>query len=129
MCEAFLNRYAGDRFEAHSAGLEPSRLNPLVIEAMAEIDFDISRNRTKSVFDIWRSDQTSRYVIAVCDREAAEKCPIFPGIATRLQWPFQDPARVTGGREENLRMVRRIRDEIGSTNQDWPASLRQEMRA
>ena len=34
MAEAFLNQICGDDFEAHSAGLEPGKLNPLAIEAM-----------------------------------------------------------------------------------------------
>ena len=84
MSEAFLNYYAVDRFDAQSAGLEPGELNPLVVESMVEIGIDISQNRTKSVFDIWKSGELFKYVIAVCDAEAAEKCPIFPGPTPRL---------------------------------------------
>ncbi len=47
MCEAFLKRYAGERFNVQSAGLEPGKLNPLVVQAMAEIGVDISNNETK----------------------------------------------------------------------------------
>ena len=54
MSEALLKHYAGDRFDAQSAGLEPGELNPLAVEAMAEIGIDISRNKTKSVFEIWK---------------------------------------------------------------------------
>jgi arsenate reductase len=123
MCEALLNRYAAERFDVQSAGLQPGELNPLVVEVMAEISIDISRNKTKSVFRIWRSGHIFRYLIAVCDKEAAEKCPLFPGIVTRLHWPFPDPARVTGTHEEKLEKVRRIRDEIAAKIQDWLASL------
>ncbi len=38
MAEAFLNRLAGDRFEAESAGIEPGGSTP---EAMREISMDI----------------------------------------------------------------------------------------
>ncbi len=41
MCEAFLKHYAGDRFDAHSAGLEPGKLNPLAVEVMAEIGIEV----------------------------------------------------------------------------------------
>jgi arsenate reductase len=126
MCEAFLNRYAGDRFAAQSAGLEPGELNPLVVKAMAEIGYDISKNQTKSAFSVWRSGNIFQYVIAVCDKEAAEKCPIFPGTVTRLHWPFPDPAKVTGTYAEKLEKVRCIRDEIGSKIQDWLAALPKE---
>lgn len=123
MCEAFLKRYAGERFDVQSAGLEPGKLNPLVVQAMAEIGIDISNNKTKDVFRIWRGGQIFQYVIAVCDKEAAEKCPIFPGIVTRLHWPFPDPAKVTGTPQQRLEEVRRIRDEIAAKVQDWLASL------
>jgi arsenate reductase (thioredoxin) len=123
MCEAFLKHYADDRFEAQSAGLEPGTLNPMVVEVMAEIGIDISRNKTKSVFDVWKSGEAFQYVIAVCDAESAEKCPIFPGITKRLHWPFHDPSKVTGSYEQKLQKVREIRDEIASKIQDWLASL------
>jgi arsenate reductase (thioredoxin) len=123
MCEAFLRRYAGHRFDVRSAGLKPGELNPLVVEAMAEIGIDISKNKTKSVFSIWRSGQVFEYVIAVCDKESAEKCPIFPGLTKRLHWPFHDPSKVTGTYEQKLQTVREIRDEIASKVQVWLASL------
>ncbi len=129
MCEAFLKHYADDRFDAQSAGLEPGELNPLVVEAMAEIGIDISQNKTTSVFDVWRRGEVFQYVIAVCDKEAAEKCPIFPGLTKRLHWPFHDPSKVSGTYEEKLQKVREIRDEIASKIQDWLASLPVEQSA
>ena len=129
MSEAFLKHYAGDRFDGQSAGLEPGELNPLVVEAMAEIGIDISQNKTKSVFDIWKSGELFQYVISVCDEESAEKCPIFPGPTTRLHWSFHDPLRVTGSHEQKLQKVREIRDAIASKIQDWLASLPVEQTA
>ena len=42
MAEAFLKQMAGDRFEVESAGLEPGKLNPIVVEVMKEVGLDIS---------------------------------------------------------------------------------------
>jgi arsenate reductase len=123
MCEALLKHYGNGRFDAQSAGLDPGDLNPLAVEAMAEIGIDISQNKAKSVFEVWKSGEAFQYVIAVCDAESAEKCPIFPGIATRLHWPFHDPSKVTGTHEQKLQEVREIRDEIAAKIQDWLASL------
>jgi arsenate reductase (thioredoxin) len=123
MCEALLKHYADDRFDAQSAGLEPGKLSPMVVEVMAEIGIDISRNKTKSVFDVWKSGEAFQYVVAVCDAESAEKCPIFPGITKRLHWPFHDPSKITGTREQKLQKVRDIRDQIAARVQDWLASL------
>jgi arsenate reductase len=123
MCEAFLKYYAADRFDAQSAGLEPGELNSLVVEVMAEIGIDISQNKTKSVFETWKRGEVFQYVIAVCDTESAEKCPIFPGVTKRLHWPFRDPSKVTGTYDQKLQKVREIREEIASKVQDWLASL------
>jgi arsenate reductase len=59
MAEAFVNQLCGDEWEAQSAGLEPGKLNPLVIEAMREEGIDISSNATKSVADICRRGSSS----------------------------------------------------------------------
>src|SRR4029077_4493212 len=123
MCEAFLKYYAGDRFDAQSAGLEPGELNSLVVEVMAEIGIDISQNKTKSVFETWKRGEAFQYVIAVCDAESAEKCPIFPGVTQRLHWPFHAPSKVTGTYQQKWQKVREIRYEIASKVQDWLASL------
>ncbi len=47
MAEAFLNQLAGDKFFAESAGFEPGKLNPIVVEAMKEVNIDISKNEHK----------------------------------------------------------------------------------
>ena len=112
MAEAFLNLACPDYFEAHSAGLEPGTLNPLAVEAMAEIRIDISKKKTQAVFDVFKSGELFPYVITVCDESSAEKCPIFPGVTKRLHWSFPDPAALTGSHKERLEGTRKIRDQI-----------------
>lgn len=112
MAEAFLNQLAGDRFEAQSAGLEPGNLNPLAVEAMREIGVDISGNKTKDVFSMFKQGVIFNYVITVCDGANAERCPIFPGITQRLHWGFPDPSALQGSWEERLAEIRKIRDQI-----------------
>jgi arsenate reductase len=112
MAEAFLNTRGGGRFVASSAGLEPGTLNSLAVEVMKEVGIDISQNSTKSVFDIYKSGALFGYVIAVCDAEAAQRCPTFPGITRTLIWSFPDPASFTGTREERLAKTRDVRDAI-----------------
>ncbi len=112
MAEAFLNLLGGDRFEAESAGLEPGALNSAAVEAMKEIDIDISHNKTKDVFDFYKKGKLFYYVITVCDEARAEKCPVFAGITRRLHWSFEDPSNFEGDYEERLAKMRIIRDEI-----------------
>ena len=122
MAEAFLNKICGDHFEAHSAGLEPGKLNLLAVEAMREIGIDISHKQTQSVFDVFKSGPAAAgfaYVITVCDETSAERCPIFPGVAKRLHWSFADPAALTGRREECLAGTRKIRDQIRLRVEMW----------
>ena len=119
MAEAFLNQICGEHFEARSAGLEPGRLNPIVVEAMQEIGVDISGNRTKAVFDFVRSGESFAYVITVCDETSAERCPIFPGITRRLHWGFVDPSSFQGTHEEKLARTREVRDAIKAKIENW----------
>jgi arsenate reductase len=119
MAEAFLNEICGDDFEAHSAGLEPGKLNPLAVEAMREIGIDISRKQTQSVSEAVESGEGFSYVITVCDESSAERCPVFPGEAKRLHWSFPDPSALTGSHDERLAGTRRIRDQIRARIQMW----------
>ena len=119
MAEAFLNQICGDDFEAHSAGLEPGKLNPVVAAAMAEVGLDISTNHTKSVFDMFKSGKMFAYAITVCDEASAERCPIFPGITKRLHWGFPDPSSFRGSPEEILQKTREVRDSIKRRIEEW----------
>ena len=112
MAEAFLSKSGGDLFEAESAGLEPGKLNPYVVEVMQETGIDISKNGTQSVFDLLKQGKTYDAVITVCDGANAENCPVFPGVAKRIGWSFPDPSKFTGTKEEILGQTRTVRDEI-----------------
>lgn len=123
MAEAFLNQICGEAFEAHSAGLEPGTLNPLVVAAMRELGIDISGNQTKWVFDFIKSGKMFAYVITVCDETSAERCPIFPGVTTRLHWSFPDPSAFPGTYEEKLARTREVRDAIKEKIEQWCAEV------
>jgi arsenate reductase len=83
-----------------------------VIEVLNELGIDISKNQTQRVFDVWNSGQMFQFVVTVCSEADAEGCPIFPGVTTRLHWPFDDPSKFTGRHEEKLERTRRVRDQI-----------------
>jgi len=112
MAETFLNYYGNGRFEAESAGIEKGKLNPYVIQAMKEVRIDISKNQTKEVFGFFKQGKSYDAVITVCEKEAAEKCPVFPGRGKKIQWSFPDPSKFTGTQEEVLARVCKVRDEI-----------------
>jgi arsenate reductase len=53
---------------------------------------DISKNQTKGIFDTYKSGKSFAYVITVCGQNSSGQRPIYPGIATRLEWNFPDPS-------------------------------------
>ncbi|QAT17548.1 low molecular weight phosphatase family protein [Candidatus Velamenicoccus archaeovorus] len=119
MAEAFLKQMAPDRFDVESAGLEPGKLNPIVVEVMKEAGVDISQNKTKSVFDFYKQGKQYDYVITVCDESQSGRCPAFPGSGRRLHWGFDDPAAFEGAYDEKLEKTRTIRDQIKQKIKDW----------
>ena len=118
MGEGLLRHDAGDRFEVCSAGTHPSRVRPEAIKVMQEIGMDISNQRSKSVVEF--EGEQFDYVLTVCD-QARESCPIYPGHGQRLHHAFTDPAAVQGSEEERLDAFRKVRDQIRSYLQHFPA--------
>ena len=119
MAEAFLKQMAGDKFEVESAGLEPGKLNLIVVEVMKEVGIDISQNKTKSVFDFYKQGKQYDYVITVCDESQSGACPMFPGKGERLHWGFDDPSGFQGIWEEKLEKTREVRDKIKHRIIEW----------
>jgi arsenate reductase len=108
MAEGILNAFYGDRYEGYSAGVTPTKVNPYVVKAMAEIGIDISRNRSKSIEEF--RGENFNYVVTVCNG-AREACPFFPGEEI-IHKSFEDPSQFKGSEEEILKQVKRVRDEI-----------------
>ncbi len=115
MAEAFLNKYGQGAFEAESAGIEPGQLNANVVTVMTEMGFDLHGKPTQSVFSLVNKGRQYDAVITVCDREAAEQCPVFPGLVRRIAWSFEDPSSFSGERDEILARTRLVRDSIEQT--------------
>jgi arsenate reductase len=118
MAEAFLKRYAGDTFDVQSAGLEPKGINPCTVRVMAEVGYDMSGHRSKSLRE-FMGHTHSRYVITVCGHADAY-CP--QGLwssGQKLHWPFDDPAAFVGSDEEKLAQFRLIRDQIDQKILAW----------
>jgi arsenate reductase len=116
MAEGFLRALGGDRLDVESAGTEATRVHPLAIRVMDEVGIDL-RAHTSKTLDRFL-DERWDYVITVCD-SANERCPLFPGAATRLHWSFDDPSAVTGAEAERLAGFRRVRDEIRARLREW----------
>ena len=109
MAEGIMNYYFGNRYEAKSAGVEVSKVNPFAIEVMKEIGIDISHHYSKHANKFL--NETFDFIITVCDH-AKEHCPYFPGGKIYIHKSFEDPSSAKGTEEEKRAVFRRIRDEI-----------------
>lgn len=117
MAEAWLRKLAGESFEVYSAGLEPHGVNPYTIKVMEELGIDMSKHRSTHL-DEYKGKIDFDFLITVCGN-ADERCPLFPGMGTRLHWPFEDPAKFVGPESEKLAAFREVRDQIKSRIESW----------
>lgn len=121
MAEAFLGEFARGRFEAYSAGLNPSDINPYTRRVMEEIGFNLDGQFSKGVEE-YLGKVNFGYLITVCDH-AEQNCPTtFLGISHRLHWSFEDPAAFEGSDQEKLAKFRQVRDLIKQRVEGWLAA-------
>ena len=116
MAEAFLKKYAGDRYEVFSAGLGPGPMNPLTTMVMEEKGISMRDHYSKGIDGFLGYD--FGFVIIVCSKAEAV-CPVFSDPCIRLYWPFDDPEDAKGSEEEKLVKFREIRDQIDAKIKQW----------
>jgi len=108
IAEGLLNSMYGSSYEAFSAGIEKTKVNPYTVEVMKEIGIDLSKHYSKTI----NKFQTQEFdiVVTVCDN-ARETCPFFPGKKV-IHKNFKDPSNVEGNIDKILSAFRKTRDEI-----------------
>jgi len=122
MAEGLLRAMHGDEYEAYSAGVAATSVDPRAILVMKEMGIDIFGQRSKTSQEF--GDIIFDLAVTVCD-QALQGCPIC---STKLELPsklpkarevthrsFEDPSAATGSEDEQLEAFRRVRDEI----KDW----------
>jgi arsenate reductase (thioredoxin) len=101
MAAALLDHQAAGRVRVTSAGSQPAaQLNPAVVQAMAEIGLDISREFPKPL-----TNDKVQAADVVITMGCGDTCPVYPG-QRHLDWDLPDPAGL------DLPAVRPIRDDI-----------------
>jgi arsenate reductase (thioredoxin) len=125
MAEGLLRAKAGDLFEVLSAGTEPAaNVNPFAIAAMREIGIDIGAARPKHLRE-FLGRVPVRHLITVCD-DADRQCPsTWPGVASRVHWPIEDPAAFRGDEDATRAKFRAVREELSHRLDRWLAEQRQ----
>ena len=123
MAEGILRHIAGDLLEVQSAGSDPAGyVHPLAIEALKEMEIDISGHTSKHLSRFLEEDIDT--VITVCGNADAA-CPMFPGQMNRHHWGFEDPPKAVRPGETEMDAFRRIRDEIAKVFGAFAAGYRQ----
>jgi arsenate reductase len=101
MAAGWLQHRAGGTVDVRSAGSAPAdTINPVAVEAMAEVGVDIVAEQPKVL-----TPDAVRAADVVVTMGCGDECPWFPG--TRYEdWVLEDPAG------QDIEVVRRVRDEI-----------------
>ena len=101
MAAGFLKHATENKVKVFSAGSKPGKeLNPMAVEAMAEIGIDIAQH-TPMIFD----ERLMKEVDIVITMGCGDACPILPGKSYQ-DWQLDDPA------DQKIEKVREIRDLI-----------------
>lgn len=109
MAEGLLKHICQNKYNIYSAGTKPSIIRSEAIKALAEVDIDISNNRSKSINEF--AEEKIDFVLTVCDN-AKESCPYFPARTKIIHHSFEDPADIEGDEETRVNGFRKVRDEI-----------------
>lgn len=92
MAEGMAKKALADRFEVHSAGIQPMPMNPLAVKTMGEVGIDISQQKSKSINQVpWKEMDI---IVTLCNT-SAKSLPALPATVQRLHWPVPDPVTMT----------------------------------
>ncbi|MEI6701129.1 MAG: arsenate reductase ArsC [Actinomycetota bacterium] len=112
MAAAFARTLGSDNVIVYSAGSAPGeQLNPAVVEAMAEVGIDISREAPKRL-----TEEMGLQANVIITMGCGDACPVYPG-KKYLDWELQDSAG------QSVEVVRAIRDDIRNRVADLLAEL------
>lgn len=120
MAEVLLRRLGGDRFEVCSAGFEPQPIARGAVQAMQEIDIDLTAWRSKHVNEFL--DRQFDHVVVLCGHDR-HFCPDFPHDKDTLIWICDEPTEATGDEDKQLAVFRDTRDQLQAMIQAWLDAL------
>lgn len=126
MAEGLLRNIYGEKYDVHSAGTNPTNINPLAVKALAELGIDASKQHSKGLDEFSKTEID--LTVAVCQSSAKTLCTLCSSPITMnrpliinaklhktkkyIVHGFKDPSEAEGTDEEKLAAFRRIRDQI-----------------
>ena len=94
--EAALNRMGHGHFTGYSAGLHPvSELDDLVIDVLKVAEYPIEGLHSKHWKEFAKADSPPLdFVFSLCDLDAGEPRPNWPGRPVTGDWRYPDPVKM-----------------------------------
>jgi arsenate reductase len=96
--ECLINRLGRGKFRGFSAGSHPKgEINPFTLYELERNNYDVTGLRSKDLAEFSTPGAPKMdFVFTVCDKAAAEVCPVWPGHPMTAHWGVPDPAEVEG---------------------------------
>lgn len=114
LAEAYLNHAGRGRFEAYSAGSQPTgKVNPYAIEVLRQHGIAPSQPRSKNWSEFAGAGAPPiDLIFTVCDNAAGEACPVWPGRPVGAHWGVPDPAAAVGDDAKKREAFRQAFDSL-----------------
>jgi arsenate reductase len=115
MAEGFFNKSPPEGYRAVSAGTKPvSQINPVVIDVMREVGFDISNQKSKEITEDMMRNSFKTVNMGCMDKES---CPtiFLPNV---IDWNLEDP------KGKSFERVREMRDETDQRVKELLANIK-----
>jgi arsenate reductase len=98
MGESLINHWGRGQFRGFSAGSHPKgRVHPIALELLRHMNLPVEGLRSKDWSEFAKAGAPRLdFVFTVCDKAAAEVCPVWPGQPMTAHWGVEDPAAVEG---------------------------------
>ncbi|MDX2224244.1 MAG: arsenate reductase ArsC [Rhodospirillaceae bacterium] len=111
MAEGIMKRFHGRRVFVDSAGVHQGKLDPMMVEVMAEIGVDMSRHKPKTLDNL--TDDSFDVAIALSPpaKDKAAEATRYMHCDLRL-WTTDDPTLVEGNRDARLAAYREVRNAL-----------------
>lgn len=114
LAERLIERWGSGRFRGFSAGSHPKgEVHPLALQILRRNNYLTDGLRSKDWAEFAESGAPGMdFVFTVCDRAAAEVCPVWPGQPMTAHWGVADPAAVEGNEVDRTMAFRRAFAEL-----------------
>lgn len=102
LAESLINHWGRGKFRGFSAGSHPKgQVHPIALELLRHMKLPVEGLRSKDWSEYAAANAPRLdFVFTVCDKAAAETCPVWPGQPMSAHWGVHDPAELEGSETE-----------------------------